>query len=369
MASAQTTIDPRCPVTLLTGFLGAGKTTLLNHVLRHPGQERIAVIVNEFGDAGLDHDLMDTADEDVVLMRSGCLCCSMRGDLARVLHRMLKRRHDGEILFDRIVIETTGLADPAPIIQTLRMDAGLARSVHLDGIVTVADSAAGPATLDAHFEAVSQIAMADLIILSKTNLVTLVGRSGFERRIRAINATAGIIHAARGDVPAHKLWGLSPTRSRTDAQSTTDWLSAAIPKLGPSDTHGRGMAHGGFYQDRHAHDQRIDSVSIMLDAPVEDVVFDRWLDTLVALRGPDLLRVKGVVHIDGLPKPFVFHGVQHVFDPPVPVEDWPVGDRQSRIIVIARDISRPALQRSLNMLRDHANPNGPTTARGILAGP
>lgn len=352
MKPSDPLLDTRLPVTLLTGFLGAGKTTVLNGLMRNPGQDRIAVIVNEFGEAGLDHDLIEAVDEEIVLMQSGCLCCSVRGDLARVMGDLMTRRSEGVVQFDRVVIETTGLADPGPIVQTLKIDPDLAHLVRLDGIVTVADAAAGPATLDQQFEAVSQIAMADLVILSKADLVTDLDAARFESRINAINPTARITRATKGALPPGCLWGLSAMRLGAGARAASAWLAPTAKTAADPLANLSGMAFDiAAPVDKSPHDTRIGSASIVLDTPIPGEVFDLWLDTLVALRGPDLLRVKGVVHIEGIPNPFVFHGVQHVFDMPVPVMDWPADDRQSRIVVIARDLSRPELQRSLEMLK------------------
>lgn len=343
--------DTRVPVTLLTGFLGAGKTTVLNRLLAKPGAARVAVIVNEFGEAGLDHDLIEAVDEEIVLMQSGCLCCSVRGDLSRVIGDLLARRAAGTLDFTRVVIETTGLADPGPILQTFNVDPALAGQVRMDGVVTVADAATGPGTLDRQFEAVSQIAMADLVILSKADLVTPEAAARFETRIAGLKPAARILRAVRGQVPEGSLWGLSALRQGAKPEDAMAWLSRPEPVADPL-ANLSGLTRRMESKPHHSpHDDRIGSASVVLDEPVPDVAFDLWLESLVALRGPDILRIKGIVHIEGLPKPFVFHGVQHVFDPPVAVENWPGGDTQSRIVVIARDITRPELQQSLDILR------------------
>ena len=314
---------------------------------------KITVIVNEFGEAGLDHDLITAIDEEVVLMQSGCLCCSLRGDLARTLQDLQDRKNSGRITFDRIVIETTGLADPAPILQTLLVDPALARTFRMDGIVTVADTAAGPDTLNRQFEAVSQIAMADLIVISKADLVPEHQLAAFKSRLQMLNLTARIIHADYGLVATGALWNLSGIGQN----STHDQVMAWLMPRGQNTLADPLQNLSGLSSNvkpkviQSAHDARIGSASIVLQDPIPPAAFDLWLDTLIALRGPDILRVKGIVHLEGIQMPFVFHGVQHLFDPPVPVRDWQGDDRSSRIVVIARDMSRPELMASLDLLR------------------
>jgi G3E family GTPase len=344
-------IDTRLPVTLVTGFLGAGKTTLLNAVLSEGSAGRIAVIVNEFGEAGLDHDLIEAVSEEIVLMQSGCLCCSVRGDLSRTIASLIARRDAGELGFARVVIETTGLADPGPILQTLLVDPYLAGETRMDGVVTVADAANGPATLDAQFEAVSQAAMADLIVLSKTDLVAPAQVARFEERLRSINPGARIVHAVRGAGVPDQFWGLSGLRPDARPPDILAWTGGQPVAPDPlANLAGLSIARSAP-TTASPHDSRIGTASIILDDPIPDVVFDLWLDTLIGLRGPDILRVKGIVFLEDIETPFVFHGVQHIFDPPVPIPDWPGSERRSRIVVIARDISRPELRRSLDMLR------------------
>ena len=363
MSTSQTTADTRLPVTLLTGFLGAGKSTFLNKVLAHPDSGQIAVIVNEFGEVGLDNDLIESAEDEVILLSSGCICCSMRGDLADTIADLLKRRDAGEITFERVVIETTGLADPAPIQQTLLMDHYLAAHTRMDGVVTLADCANGPKTLDENFEAVSQAATADLILLSKTDLVTAAEVAAFKTRLEGLNPTARMENAsAIGKTPT-KIWGLSGVRRDVSAGDALAWMVRPQPNTSPLaglpgfDSKPDPLANlSGFApppvtSDFSPHDARIGSASIVLEQPLQDAVFDHWLDTLIELKGADILRVKGIVFLEGIETPFVFHGVQHIFDLPVPLKNWPKGDTTTRIVVIARDMSHPELQRSLDMLR------------------
>lgn len=338
-------------MTLLTGFLGAGKTTLLNAVLSDGALGKVAVIVNEFGEAGLDHDLIQSGDGEIKLMQSGCLCCSVRGDLSRTVMDLMSRRNRSEVEFDRIVIETTGLADPGPILQTMLVDHYLGRFTRMDGVVTVVDAVNGPGTLDAQFEAVSQIAMSDLIILSKTDIAPAKAVASFAARLRNINATADILHSVKGESTAARISGLNAMRNSATHGEVLTWMRGPGSDTDP-------LANiSGLAQDSpkttsaSQHDDRIATASIVLDQPISDRVFDRWLETLISLRGNDILRVKGIVFLDGVEGPFVFHGVQHIFDPPVQLVDWPRSDRQSRIVVIARDMTRQDLLYSLDMLR------------------
>jgi len=370
------------PVTLLTGFLGSGKTTLLNHLIRDPGMGRVAVIINEFGDIGLDHDLIEAATEEMVLLQSGCLCCTIRGDLVTAMLALLRRQAAGEVAFDRVVIETTGLADPAPILHTLLVDRDLAQAFRLDGVVTTACAATGPRSLDTQFEAVNQIALADRIVLTKTDLVTPPELRRFEDRLAQINPGAARITADQGRVLPGVLFGINGMQAEAAPEQTLSWINAAayastkpaapvLPMGSGNPSYGLFAANPaadpfaslsmGFHRPAPSaatsiHDSRINSVSITIDDPIPADLFDFWLDTLIALRGPDILRMKGIVHVTGIPYPFAFHGVQHIFHPPVSLPHWPEGDRKSRIVVIGRDIPRDILEGSLTVLRTRHEP-------------
>ncbi len=349
--------DKRVPVTLLTGFLGAGKTTLLNHLIRDPEAGRIAVIMNEFGDVGLDHDLIEEATEETVLLQSGCLCCAILGDLAKTLRGLIAKRAAGNANFDRVVIEASGIADPGPIVHTLATDRQIAQAFRLDGVVTLADAATGMKSLDQQFEAVHQVAMADVLILSKVDLVEPFDLSRFEKRLEGINASARRIRAQHGKVPVGTLFGLSAMREGVTTSDVDTWLgmsqemAKADPLAGLSGFTVKPAAPAAFNPSTAAaHDHRINSASIEVTDPIPANVFDFWLDTLVALRGPNILRMKGILHVEGLPYPFVFHGVQHIFDAPVPLKSWSGQNTTSRVVVIARDMPEADLKGSLEML-------------------
>src|SRR5258708_25801966 len=307
---------------VLTGFLGSGKTTLLGHLLRQPGFSRTAVIINEFGEIGLDHDLVEASEESVIELQTGCLCCRIRNDLATTLHELLRRRDEGSITpFTRVVIETSGLADPAPIFQTLMTDSMIAGRIVLAGVVTTIDAVTGAATFDREEISVKQAAVADRLVLTKTDLAGSTPPS-FARRLRALNATARLLVAQRGQIDPACLFGgrlYDPLTKSLDVQS---WLRE------------RGDSHEHASQ-RHG----VDAYAIVREDPIRAVAFTLFLETLCEHCGADLLRLKGLVNILESPdRPAVIHGVQHVFHPPSWLRRWPSDDRRSRIVFVTRGV-------------------------------
>ncbi|KPQ05496.1 MAG: putative GTPases (G3E family) [Rhodobacteraceae bacterium HLUCCA12] len=357
------------PVSLLTGFLGSGKTTLLNHLLADARTGRVAVVMNEFGEIGLDHDLVESATEAMALLQSGCLCCTVRGDLAQTLSDLKARRDRGDIAFERVVIETTGIADPGPILQSLVMDPALADDFKLDGVLTTVDCATGPATLDAQFEAVQQIAMADRLILTKADLALPADIATLDGRLAAINPGAPRLRADHGAVDPLALFGVAPGADSPRSEAL-HWVAANPAKPDPAPGGPSAVRPFGLAQDRGLferpatatglHDGRISSQSAQIDHPISPIVFDLWLDSLMRRVSGRILRLKAVVHVEGIEHPFALHGVQHVFHPPTPLPQWPRDDKVSRIVVIGRDLPAGYLEESLALL--HSRPD--TTAHG-----
>lgn len=380
------------PLTLITGYLGAGKTTLLNALLRDASAGRIAVVVNEFGDVGLDHDLIIETTEATVLLASGCICCTVRGDLVQALEGLLAARTAGTLDFDRIVIETTGLADPAPILHTLIVTPSLGSALRLDGVVTVCDAVNGPATLDAGFESVQQVAMADVLVLSKTDLATPSQTARFRARLEALAPGATTVVANRGTLALAALFGHGAPEGEGALPEAEAWVNAAayaqtsgarpfpagplnpFANPGPSADLGPfadlglsadfGPSHGLFSRAAAArpatmtamapvarHDDRISSVSMVFDDRINPMMLDIWMQTLIAARGPDILRLKAVIWADGFDTPFVIHGVQHIIDPPIRLARWAGSDHKSRVVIIGRDLSREVLLESLEVLK------------------
>ncbi|MEA1830898.1 GTP-binding protein [Methylobacterium durans] len=313
------------PLTVLTGFLGAGKTTLLNRLLRDPAFADTLVIVNEFGEIGLDHLLIETVDDDMILLGAGCLCCTVRGDLIGALEDLLRKRDNGRIRpFRRVVIETTGLADPAPILHALIYHPYLVLRYRLQGIVTVVDAVNGDATLDAHPEAVRQAAVADRIVLAKADLDP--GAAGRLRaRLQTLNPGAVIDGT---DVPAADLLGgpFGLEGARADLRA---WLGEAVPDVRAAPQP----------QDVNRHDASIRAFSLTNDAPVSRAALEMFLDLLRSSQGSKLLRLKGLVAVaDDPERPLVLHGVQHVLHAPISLPAWPDQDRRSRLVLIVRDL-------------------------------
>lgn len=322
------------PVTVLTGFLGAGKTTLLNHLLRRPELTKTAVLVNEFGDIGLDHLLVEKLDDSTVLLNAGCLCCTIRGDLTRALREMLPRARRDEI--SRIVIETTGLADPVPILATLMSDPVASSAYRLDGIVTVVDAVNGTTHLDTQDEAVRQVAVADRIVISKADLT----HPGLLReRLQAINPGAPIAEAAHGAVDAAFILNAGLFKPETKIPDVAGWLQAAAFEARDDHHH---------HHDRNRHDARIGAFCLTFDAPLSWPGLAMWLEMLVASKGEHLLRVKGILNLQGCDRPVAIHAVRHLMHPPVKLAAWPEDDpRTSRMVFITRDLPRAVIEDGL----------------------
>jgi len=342
--------NPRIPVTLLTGFLGSGKTTVLRHLLRLPGLARTLVIINELGEVGLDHMLVSrVADDTVVAMRSGCLCCTVRGDLISTLKDAHWRfARGGERQFDRVIIETTGLADPAPIIHTLMTVEVLLQRYRLDGVVTTLDLTCGGRTLDAHWEALKQAAVADCLLLTKADLADAATIASMERRLSAINPAAPRIQLRNGAVPPAALLGLGQFDPVAKIPDVARWLDAeAYPGVGARDPAPAGHADHAHGQDAHRHDDQIRTFCVIIDPPLEDGLLDAWLDRLLSLCGPDMLRIKGILSLRGRAAPVVIQGAQHLLYPLLELPAWPDDDRRSKIVFITRGIPRESIEESL----------------------
>jgi G3E family GTPase len=326
----------KLPVSLITGFLGSGKTTLISKLVRHPDMNRVAVIINEIGEIGIDHDLVSMSSENVSLLSNGCLCCALRTDLQETLRMLFAQRLVGEIPdFDRVVVETTGLADPAPVVQTLFSDTLLATQYRFDGIVTLVDAANGASQLEQHSEPKKQIALADRILISKTDLVTPDTLAALEARIAGINPQAAIEHVMNGQIEPSSICGLGLTSSRA-GPATLRFLGEAgeTPLLGRRP--GERLTA--------SHDPNIGTLSLRFDKPFSWPVFTAAVELLTSMRGPDLLRVKGIVNVDGAP--VLVQAVQHIFHEPVNLDRWPSEDTGTRLVFITRNI-RAEVIRSL----------------------
>jgi len=317
MTFPETIAMQQVPVTVLTGYLGAGKTTLLNRILSEPHGKKYAVIVNEFGELGIDGDLVVGADEEVFEMNNGCICCTVRGDLIRIIHGLMKRKGK----FDAIVIETTGLADPAPVAQTFFVDDEVKDRAKLDSIVTVVDAKHLPQRLKDSHEAEEQVAFADVILLNKTDLVSPEELKQVEAQIRAINRYAPIIATERCAVPVDQVLD----RGAFDL--------ARILTLEPD----------FLKEDAHEHDEGVTSLSVTEDRPLDEDRFHAWLRGLLAERGQDILRCKGILDFVGAPRRFVVQGVHMLVDGDFTAV-WRVGERRSsKLVFIGRNLNRDAL--------------------------
>lgn len=334
---ARDPLSGKIPVTLITGYLGSGKTTLISRLLRHPDMDKVAVVINEIGEVGIDDDLVRMSSENVSLLANGCLCCSVRTDLQETLRELFGERRSGEIPdFDRVMIETTGLADPAPVIQTLASDTMLGAHYRLDGVVTLVDAVNALWQLSSSPEAEQQIALADRIFITKCDLATAEDISALEQTISTINPHAEIRRCSMGELHPQDLIGIGLQNLRADG-NTLRFLG----ELRPENSGQQGGAYLGAKLPSR-HDPAVSTLSLRFDQPFTWASFSASMELLIALRGKDLLRVKGIVNVEG--NPVVVQGVGHVFHPPLTLERWPSDDQQTRLVFITRNIEANSLR-------------------------
>jgi G3E family GTPase len=331
----------KVPVTVLTGYLGAGKTTLLNRILSEPHGQKYAVIVNEFGEIGIDNDLVVGADEEVFEMNNGCICCTVRGDLVRIIDGLMRRKGK----FDAIIVETTGLADPAPVAQTFFVDENVGRKTRLDAVVTVADAKWLQERLKDAPEAKNQIAFADVILLNKTDLVSADELSEVEARIRGINPYAKVHHTQRSNIPINEVLGRNAFDLDRILDIEPDFLGGDGHDHDHGDTHGHDHHHDHDHKHehhhhglKHYHDEEMQSISLRSDKPLDADKFFPWVQDLVQKEGPSILRCKGILAFKGDDERFVFQGVHMILDGDHQ-RPWKDGEkRETRIVFIGRNL-------------------------------
>jgi G3E family GTPase len=334
-------LSSRPPVSVITGYLGSGKTTLLNRLLRSPGMAGAAVIINEFGETGLDHLLVATPGENTVLLANGCLCCTIRGELVETLAGLLRQRAAGAIAFDRVLVETSGLADPVPILRTLASDEVIAPHVKPGAVITVADGVNGCGQLDECPESVKQAAIADCVLVSKTDIAAPDAVARLRERLARINPGAAVHECVRGGIAPEVLFGAALDGAAASGRIER-WLNeAAYAVPARAATHRRGARSRGHLDD-------IRSFAVRREAPVTAPGLMAWLNLLASLKGRNLLRVKGLVNVEG--RPYAVHAVQSVIHEPLALESWPSADRSTRIVFITRDLARERVEATLPAL-------------------
>ncbi|MGY5774728.1 CobW family GTP-binding protein [Rhizobium sp. LEGMi135b] len=321
------------PINLLTGFLGSGKTTLLKRILADPAFADTAVLINEFGEIGLDHDLVESVDGEMVLLRSGCVCCTVRGELAAALKELYSRRERGQLPpFRRVVIESTGLADPFPVLSTIKADPVLRHHFCAGNVITTVDAVNGLRQLDTYIESNRQAAVADRLILTKTDLDTGHDRQSLQTRLRTLNPDAPILIAADPDLDLSSLVAVQSNVSSSSSLSQSGFYCEEPVQLVSSD----GVAHQAA----------ISSISLSIDRPVDWTAFGLWLTMLLNRHGERVLRVKGILNLSGEERPVAVHGVQHLVHTPVHMERWPSEDHTSRLVFILDGLDGTLLKRS-----------------------
>ena len=326
------------PIIVLTGFLGSGKTTLLNHLLKHPALGDAAVLINEFGEVGIDHQLVETVDESTVLLSSGCLCCTIRDDLKQAIMEVHDKRARGIVPpYRRMIVETTGLADPAPILATLMNDVSLRYHYRLGTIVTTVDAVNGLDQLDRQEESLKQAAVADRIVLTKTDIAEAEAVEALRQRLDQINPSAEFLIGRHGAVDAERVLRADVYDPAAKGGEVLRWIEAEAEAP---------RAHGHVH-DKNRHDASIHSFCLVHDELVDWTAFGIWLTMLLHTHGEHILRVKGLLNIEGVERPVVINGVQHIIHPPMHLDAWPDESRRSRVVFIVRGLERALIERSL----------------------
>ncbi|MFE0016820.1 CobW family GTP-binding protein [Mesorhizobium sp. NPDC059054] len=339
------------PVTVVTGFLGAGKTTLLNRLLKDPALTDTAVIINEYGEVAIDHLLVEQASDGIIQLSDGCLCCTVRGELVDTLADLVDRLQTGRIeKLARVVIETTGLADPAPVLQSIMAHPALVQAFRLDGVVALVDAVNGTATLDAHLEALKQVAMADRLVLAKSDLADAGQITALTARLKAINPGARLLDVGEANAAALLDCGLyNPATKGADVER---WLGEAEQDEHHHHDHDEHHDHDHHHHG-HRHDSRVKTFSLVHDGPVAFAAIDMFFDLLRSTHGEHLLRMKGVIELKEDPaRPLVVHGVQKLLHPPARLPAWPDGQRGTRLVLITLDMPEDYVRRLFSALTD-----------------
>ncbi|MGH6924431.1 MAG: CobW family GTP-binding protein [Propylenella sp.] len=329
------------PITanILTGFLGSGKTSLLRRLLRQPDLSDTAVMINEFGEVGLDHLLIESVTDDMVLLDSGCVCCTIRGDLKDALLRLYARRQRGEVSpFRRVVIETTGLADPAPIVATFAADPMLKHHFRVGNVVTVIDAECGAANLDGYEECRRQVAVADRLVVSKIDIAGTRKARELRRRVSRINSTAEIVESGESDDASAALLTHDTDDAATRLEEVRRWIATSI-----ADDHEHGDHIGHTHESRHGD---IRALLLSADEPLDWAAFGLWLSMLLNRHGASVLRVKGLINVVGRDSPVVVQGVQHMIHKPVHLDRWPEDVPRTRLVLIVRGLDERLIERS-----------------------
>lgn len=344
------TTDTRTPVYLLTGFLGSGKTTLLNTLVKQSEMERTLVIINEFGEIGLDHLLVSHSSENTVIeLDNGCLCCTTLGDFAKTL-RDIPSRHEsnGQLPFDRIVVETTGLADPSPVIHTIMTDRGIQQQYRLQGVITCVDAVNGQDTLKQHLESKKQIGIADLLIITKSDLLKSSGQiAEIQNAIATINPAANIEITNADSISAKSILKLDHIEPSQSTTPLNQWLNIKAFVHSDSDPSRRSinpvkLAAKAVNKNRHSDNIRAHCFTF--DTPITQGQMEVWIQIVTNLMGSNLLRLKGIIQLERATGPMVIHGVQHIFHPPAYLPQWPDEDRRTKIVFITVNIDREELE-------------------------